>query len=231
MPPSKSDTESLTGDLPELPPDLAGQLRQVGSSPFLVAVPETDMPSPPRPDVSQPLAAKKSSHTVTEYYTMAAYPVVVCYPPDFAIDVFAPLREADEDGGTPGESRRAHLREESVVEYKLTADALGERFYNPLYCRLFAHYSLAPVKRTTSCQVGIPDLWQLEVAIPGVGTTVISWYGEWSDLPDVPNLDVITTHLIQHKETSECCPGYRWCQSTGGCLAQTIECQDDLSPT
>jgi hypothetical protein len=228
MPSSKSETESLTGDLPELPSDLAGQLRQVGSSPFLVAVPETDVPSPPRLDPSLPLAKNKSSYTVTEYYTMAAYPVVVCYPPEFAKDVFAVLRETDEGGGAPGELRRAHVQEKSVVEYKLTADALGKRFYNPLFCRLYAHYSLAPVKRTTSCQDGLPNLWELEVAIPGVGTTVISWYGEWSDLPDVPNLDVITTHLIQHKETSSCCPGYRWCPGTGGCLEQTIECQDQI---
>jgi hypothetical protein len=226
MPSSKSDSESLTGDLPELPPDLAGQLRQVASAPFLVAIPETEMPSPPRPDESQPLAQKISSYTVTEYYTLAAYPVVVCYPPEFAKDVFAPLREADLGGGTPDESSRAHLREEPVAEYKLTADARGERFYNPLYCRLYAHYSLAPVKRTTSCQAGGPDRWELEFGIPGVGTAVISWYGEWSDLPDVPNLDVITTHLIQHKEASFCCPGYRWCASTGGCLDIAIECQE-----
>jgi hypothetical protein len=229
MPSAKSDAESLTGDLPELPPDLAGQLRQVGSSPFLVVVPKTDMPSPPRLDVSQPLGPNISSYTVTEYYTLAAYPVVVCYPPEFAQDVFAPLREADEDRENPAELRRAHQGEESVVEYKLTANAIGERFYNPLYCRLYAHYSLAPVRRTTSCQDGMPDRWELEVTgIPGVGTTVISWYGAWSDLPDVPNLDVIATHLIQHKETSSCCPGYRWCASTGGCLKSTVECQDQI---
>lgn len=222
---------AITSRLPELPPDLASRLRQVGTSALLAAVPEVADPSPPVTDAPQPLLKKISEYTVTEYYTMAAYPIVVCFPPDFADVVFAPLVSDEQQRGVKGAQFTAlRANASGISDYKLTTDSAGKPFYNPFWCRVFAHYSLAPVKRTTSCIDGVPPKWELEIAGIPSGPSLISWYGDWADMPSVPNLDVITTHLIQHAETTYCCPGFRPCASTGGCLDITIDCQDDIVP-
>ena len=218
----------ISSQLDELPVYFARHLRQVGSSGLFAALPETPDPGP-APTSPQPLAPNISQYTVTEYYTMAAYPIVVCYPPDFANGVFATFEASNPGNDETRQPKVTTLRAERppvVQDYKLTNDSEGRPFYNPLWCRVYAHYSLVPVTRTTSCIDGVPPRWELEVTGIPSGPSILSWYGDWTDMPVVTNLDVITTHLILHKEESFCCPGFRRCGD--GCLDVRIDCKDDV---
>lgn len=216
----------LTEQLPELPADLARSLRQAGA--LLASMPEVAVPDPPSIGGAQPLAKNISQYTVTKYYTMSAYPFVVCFPPDFASDVFAAAVAPTQKGETLKSEKFAAIRADApgVQDFKLTADETGTPFYNPLWCRVYAHYSLTPVKRTTSCIDGLPAEWELEVPGFPSGPLLVRWFGEWADLPAVENLDVITTHLIQHDEKTYCCDGFKPCR--GDCIKITLDCDNDI---
>lgn len=230
MEPTMPHRESLADQLPELPTDLARSLRQVGTGALLASMPEVEAPDSPSTGGAQPLAPNKSSYTVTKYYTMAAYPFVVCFPPDFASEVFLAAEAPSKKGKALKTEKVAAIRADApgVQDFKLTADASGRPFYNPLWCRVYAHYSLTPVTETTSCFDGVPPKWELEVAGFPSGPLLVSWYGNWSDMPEVQDLDVITTHLIQYEQDTYCCSGFKLCR--GDCIPINIECQDQIVP-
>lgn len=221
-----AEPETPLSELPELPAELASDLEPDPTAPVLRSRPARPAPpelppQPPQPAVDVPSSCK------TKYLTQAIYPVVTCHPPSELTDQV--VAQAAAAGGprapaaaeTLGEIDRVELAVEPRF-FKLSSSR-GERLSAVLFCRVHGGPWSATVERRSQCSIHLPAIWELEV--PAVDL-VLSWFGEWEDLPSYPSLYVVQGDLYQlGEESCSCCGGYQYCKHTQSCIPQTVECK------
>jgi hypothetical protein len=158
-----------------------------------------------------------------KYLTQVTYPRTICYPLSDEPAVVALASTSDRRMRENERDIEAIARD--VRFYKLTT-LHGERLPIPYWCVVKYGPWSAVVVEQESCTVGVPNHWFLFVVeLPEVQ---LEWYGTWDDIPPYPSLHVITGDLVQVHEGCTCCPGFKWCTTTGSCIDVTIECQDPV---
>lgn len=79
----------------------------------------------------------------------------------------------------------------------------------------------AAVVYTQSC-TNAPDHWALTSPVLDMQ---VEWWGGPDDRPQVANLTLIWDPNGPAEVVTQCCPGYRYCPTIGGCLADSVPCQ------
>lgn len=209
--------------LQELPADLfelSGKLDYADWGPVITVKVKPIVAEPPAVAAA---AESRASHTISSYMAWIIGPHVICYPfPDQVATASLNM-----ENSKPGPGQHA---------MGLQAIAGARRFYKlsrlggidlPTRYGCHVHYGpwYAQVTRTQSCYDGVPDRWELSASV--LGMTVI-WYGQWEDIPAIPNFTVVMGSLSNGQHTFECCPGYVWCPTTGSCLSTRLDCQDPM---
>jgi len=217
-----SKSKYTIDDLPELPLEVFesfGELRPSGTAPILTIVP--DRPAAPKPPAAPTPLVPTSEFVTRKYLVQVTYPRLVCYPISEVPDEIVLDRPARPD--------RSDLALTAKAErfYKLSAHPAAAHG-GPSFCSVkYGPWSAVAIEET-SCTFGAPNHWLLFIVeIPQVE---LEWYGSWEDIPPFPGLHVIMGTLSKIQEGSACCPGYRWCSTTGSCIDITIKCPDDPSP-
>ena len=151
------------------------------------------------------------------------YPRVICQDPgDLVAEL--PLNSSHADRRDRPTTDFAALAKRERF-YKLSA-LDGVRFRQPYWCSVKYGPWLAVVVERESCITGEPNSWELVVVeVPEVS---LRWYGRWEDIPPFPSLTVIMGDLAPAGHTTQCCPGYKWCQTTESCIPFAVDCQDQV---
>lgn len=215
---------SVFNGLPELPVqlfELSGKLEYSETAPVITVKPNA-VRAGPLAVVAH--SENKSSYTITQYFVWIIYPHVVCYPPP-DLTVLARMKM---------ENTKPDLLEN---ESDLRAIAGARRYYklskihgieltSPFGCVVRYGPWTAFVTRTESCIQGQPNRWELSSSVIDMN---IQWYGEWEDIPTVPNLTVVMgTLTIGGHTPPQCCGGYNWCPTTGSCISDQLNCKDNI---
>ena len=207
--------------LPELPLEefeSIGPLELSAHGPFLtIKPPRVEAFAPPPPPENE---SKKSSHKVQLHYAWVTYPVVVCHHPGpFADD----LQIADRSPGGPRlRSLDDEFRDAGRVEHYRLSALDGRTLPNPLWCTVAYGPYLGFFREQESCtEDDYTSQWEFFVyggvqggvqGVPGddpddeyTYLVYASWIGVNTDLPAVPNLEVIwTTFASKPARTPPC---------------------------
>lgn len=164
---------------------------------------------------------------------MVTYPKVVCQPPT----VDPTVDQVNSDGlfeqADIGASRHHETDLEMISKkerfYKLTK-LKGRILQRPWWCSVKYGPWVALVTETVSCIANEPNHWTLSIGeIPEV---IVSWYGNWTDIPPYPTLRLFPVlPLTFFEESHGCCPGYQWCGPLDACIPLSVDCkEDDMGP-
>ncbi len=226
-----SVSKYAVSNLPELPLEalsLGGKLGPAQTEPVLTILPKA-FKEPKKPSYpSGPKTAhvcKASSHYVRRYFTQVTYPRVICYPNDAPSDqvmqrVFREQEEQDRK-----KAPRSHAALPQSRYYKLSSHR-NKKLKSPMFCTVHGGPWAATAIETQSCDCE-PGSTRWEFDVAGLPQLHMVWFGFWEDIPvDLhPNLGVFLNDLHQVEEAFQCCPGYKWCETTHSCIPQTVNCQ------
>lgn len=198
---------------------LSGKLDWSADAPVLKLRPAPVKPRKPRVPAPKAAADKRSSHEVRIYHAWVIYPHVVCTPvPD--LELLARIGPAA-DAGTPRHAGDLVRIASQRHFYKLTR--LGGRpLQVPWGCEVRYGPWYATVVCTQACSSNAPDHWELTSPVLDMR---VEWWGDPDARPEVANLSVVWNPNEPATVVTDCCPGYRYCPSTGGCLADKVACQ------
>ncbi len=219
-----STIHEIISRLPELPLEpleVAGKLGYADRGPFLTIRPY-ERPAPIKPEPT-PQALKKPEFEKRSYFAQVLYPRLICHDPgDVVVNLLRNL-DQDETGGQPQTDVVAIARRERF--YKLSTFN-GVRFPQPYWCSVKYGPWLAIATEEESCILGGPSRWELFIVeVPEVS---LIWYGKWEDIPPYPSLTVIMGDRVLAGWTRQCCPGYKWCNTTQSCIPLNVNCQDPV---
>jgi hypothetical protein len=136
----KSETD--VSQLPELPNDIAQNLKRVPNSDLLVSIAPIAAPSPTPTPIKPPGPVfLRACMEAQDYIAQVTYPVTVCSQPDIVLSQFTSI-------APPNTSAPATTAE--VRSYKLTAFE-GKRFETPFHCETRSGPWIVTISRTIFC--------------------------------------------------------------------------------
>lgn len=208
--------------LPELPValfEVSGKLGFSEHAPVIVNKPEVIKVKPPV--IATPHVPNRASHDLRTYHAWVLYPRVVCTPFSEP-EAVAALRLEPRTPSSP--SHAGDLAAIANVRHFYKLSRLhGQDLATPWGCEVRFGPWFGTIICTQSCDDQLPDQWELSSSVLAMK---IEWEGTADGMPSVPNLTVVWDPNQVAHVTSECCPGFSWCQSTQFCLSNTIDCPD-----
>jgi len=217
--------------LPELPVEafeVAGKIDYSDNLPVITLQP-LKLPSPEKPKPAPiELGVPIPAWSITEYAMMVTYPKVICQPPIIdptpdQVDSRALFRQ--EKIGRSNEPKPNHERFKKERFYKLTT-LKGTKLQSPWWCSVKYGPWVAHVRQEAFC-IDIPDNWI--VTVGEIPELYLSWYGQWTDMPQYPNLRLFPgSTLTFYAETHGCCPGFHQCIPSDSCIPNAVPCPDGI---